>query len=317
MPGRMAIPLPDDFPFRPDQPFTRVQAREAGVPDWRLHQLVKQHVLRRPVRNVYVAASAADSLDLRCRVLGLVVPADGFVCDLTAAWLHAGEKALAPGDHEKVPPISFFRPSGGHRLRNDLTRSGERHVEPHELMEVNGLVVTTPLRTALDGGRLQRTADLRLWQMACMLATGTFTHDRLCGEVARLKGRRGVVLQRELLPRVDAGLASFGEAALLNRWCDAGLPPPETQVEITRDDGSSYFLDLGLPDERFAAEYDGRAWHSSDAQRSHDRERREWIRHHRSWRIGEFTEANTFGQHQNAERLLREAWAEHRGVRYF
>jgi len=62
----MALALPDGFPFRPDQPFTRAQAHEAGVPDWRLHQLVKQDVLRRPARNVYVAACATGSLELRC-----------------------------------------------------------------------------------------------------------------------------------------------------------------------------------------------------------------------------------------------------------
>lgn len=308
----MAFPLPDDFPFRPDQPFTRAQAHEAGVPDWRLHQLVRQHVLRRPVRNLYVAASATDSLQLRCRALGLVVPADGFVCDLTAAWLHAGEKALAPGDHEKVPPISFFRPSGGHPLRNHLTRSGVRRIEPHELVEVHGLVVTTPLRTALDGGRLLGTADRRLWQMSCMLATGTFTHEQLRLEVDRFTGQRGVVLQRELVPRVDAGLGSFGEAALLNRWWDAGLPPPQTQVEIELDDGSSYFLDLGLPDVRFAAEYAGRAWHLSDEQRQRDRGRRQWIREHRAWRIESYPEASAVGPAREATRLLRDAFSAHR-----
>ena len=36
-------------------------------------------------------------------MLGLVLPDDCFVCDRTAAWLHAGDRALAPGEHLDVP----------------------------------------------------------------------------------------------------------------------------------------------------------------------------------------------------------------------
>lgn len=93
-------------------------------------------------------------------------------------------------------------------------------------------------------------------------------------------------------------------------------PTTATQVPIDKGDGTSYFLDLGLPDERFAAEYDGRAWHSTDAQREHDRGRRAWIRTNGGWRIEEYDESHTFGHFQAAERLLRDAFAAHRGVRY-
>lgn len=316
IPSGMPLPLPGDFPLPRDLPFTRGQALAAGLSDWRLRQLVAETRLRRPLRNVYVDASIPDSLRLRCRAVGLVVPTGAFICDLTAGWIHAGEKALAPGDHERIPPISCFRPSDGGTVRNAITTSGERWVLPEDLEEIHGLVVTTPLRTGLDLGRLQRSVDMRLWGMSCMQAVGGFSHDRLCYELDRFKRQRGIVLQRILVERVDPGLQSFGEAALDNRWWDAGLPPPTTQVEVDRGDGASFFLDLGLPEELFAAEYDGRAWHSSDEQRAHDRERRQWIREHRSWRIEEYTEANTFGHFQDADRLLRDAFAAHRGVRY-
>lgn len=312
----MPLPLPDDFPLPPDRPFRRWDAIEAGLTDRMLSRLTQEGRLRRPTRQVYVGAGVPDTLELRCRAIGLVVPRDGFICDLTAAWVHAGDMALAPGDHETVPPVSCFRPSDAGRMRNGMTASGERRMGPDDLVELHGLVVTTPLRTALDLGRLQRTADMRLWGMSCMQHVGGFSHDRLCFEIDRFRRQRGVVLQRVLIERVDPGLQSFGEAALDNRWWDAGLPRPETQVAIERDDGSSYFLDLGLPGEHFAAEYDGRAWHSSVEQREHDRGRRQWIRDHRGWRIESYGEANAFGHHQDAERLLRDAFAAHRGVRY-
>jgi hypothetical protein len=123
----MNLPLPRDFPLPRGLPFTRAQAHEAGITDWALHQVVRERRLRRPVRGVYVDAGSDDSLELRCRAIGLVVPKDGFICDVTAAWIHAGEKALAPGDHEQVPPVSCFRPSDGGTIRTTITTSGGDH----------------------------------------------------------------------------------------------------------------------------------------------------------------------------------------------
>ena len=46
-------------------------------------------------------------------------------------------------------------------------------------------------------------------------------------------------------------------------WLDAGLPAPALQVPVCDDAGwEVYRLDLGLPEIRYAAEYDGVAWHS-------------------------------------------------------
>ena len=84
--------------------------------------------LRRLAQSVYVVASVPDSLELRCEALRLVVPEDTFVCDRTAAWLHAGDRALAPNEHLSIPPLSAFRPSEHGRLRNDLTASGDFQV---------------------------------------------------------------------------------------------------------------------------------------------------------------------------------------------
>ena len=39
-----------------------------------------------------------------------------------------------------------------------------------------------------------------------------------------------------------------------------------------------YRLDMGLPEIKYAAEYDGVEWHSSPQDRAHDRRRRERLR---------------------------------------
>jgi len=280
-------------------PFTTAMAREVGLGYKALHKLTLAGVIRRPIERVYVDASLPDSIELRCRMLRLVVPTDCFVCDRTASWLHAGARALGPNEHLAVPPISCFRPSDAGRLRNDLTASGEREILPRDLMEIHGLVATTPLRTALDLGRLQRTRDLKLHGMDTMLSLGAFTHQEMLTEIPRFNRRRGVVLLRVLAPLADGGSESFGETALRGRWHDAGLPRPETQIPITLNGVEIYRLDMGLEGLLFAAEYEGEAWHGED-RALYDEERRDWLEQQRRWSIEVFRKASVFGHHQDA-----------------
>src|SRR4051812_37775720 len=97
-------------------PFTTAMARDVGLGYKALHRLTISGVLRRSIEGVYVEADVPDSIELRCQMLGLVVPPDCFVCDRSAAWLHAGTRALGPDEHLVVPPISCFRPSDSGRL---------------------------------------------------------------------------------------------------------------------------------------------------------------------------------------------------------
>lgn len=288
------------------RPFTAAMAQDAGLSYKALHRLTAGGHLRRPIGGVYVASDAPDSLELRCQILRLVVPPDCFVCDRTAAWLHAGDRALGPDEHLVVPPISCFRPSDSGRLRNSLTASGEREIGRDDLVEIHGIVATTPLRTALDLGRLQNTLDLRMHGMDTMLSLGVFSHEQLLSQVPRFNRRRGVVALRILAPFADGGSESFGESALRLRWYDAGLPGPRTQIPVEVD-GVVYRLDMGLEDQRCAAEYDGAAWHSTPEQQRRDNERRIRLSDV-GWRIEVFRRSHVFGHHQDAERRLRAAF---------
>lgn len=145
-----------------DAPFTCAQARDSGVARRTLEDLVRRRVLRRPIRGVYLAADIEDCLTSRVACLRLVMPPDCFAADETAAWLYAGSTALGPNADLAPPRAVFFRPRDGGRLRNGLCVSGERSVLPVDLVEVHGLVTPTPLRTALDLGRL-RKRDQAMW----------------------------------------------------------------------------------------------------------------------------------------------------------
>lgn len=288
-----------------ERPFTADEARESGLTSKDLTRAVQEHRLRRPARGLYIPASIPDTLANRCATLSLSVPADAFVCDHTASWLLAGDRALVPNDHLVIPEVSCFRPTTCGRLKRDHVRSGEREISEDELIDLGSLRVTTPLRTALDIGRLARNNDIRLHGMDTMLSLGTFTRDDLLDSLPRFKGYRGVVGLRALAPLADGGAASFGETALRLRWHQAHLPWPATQVEVP---GTPYVLDIGLPDEEFATEYDGVAFHSTPEQVAHDAARRRELSR-RGWVVEPFRKEHVFGQRQTAEQRLRSTYA--------
>jgi hypothetical protein len=263
---------------------------------------------------VYVATQLPDSLALRASVLSLVVPPGSFVCDRSAAWLHGAPAALAPNEHLSVPPVSCFRPADGGRLRNGLAVSGERTVIASDLMELCGILVTTPLRTALDLGRLQPTRDLALAGLDAMLRLRLFDPLELVEAVDRFKGERGVRQLRYLAPLADGDAESPGESALRLRWYDAGLPRPRLQISIVVNGREIFRLDMGLEDWLFAAEYDGKEWHASDEQVEADDSRRLWLRMQRRWQIEVFGNQHVYGLRQNADVRLAHAYAKARAT---
>ncbi len=226
------------------RPFTALEGTELGISVHWLRTWACQGRLRRPVRGVYVRLGVRDTLDLRLQVLRLVVPPDCVVTDRTAAWLWGAPMVLAPGDHLQAPRVSVFAPPG-RRLRNDLSRSGERMFSTEDVVARDGVLVTTPLRTACDVLRLLHR-DQAIAVSDMLASVGAFEVERLSSELVRFKGYRGVIQARALAPLIDAGSGSPGESILRMRWYDAGLPRPTSQVEVAAP-GGSYFVDLGLP----------------------------------------------------------------------
>ena len=243
-------------------------------------------------------------------MLRLVVPCDCFVVDRTAAWLHRVPMALAPNDHLGPPPVAMFRHADHGRLRNALARSGERTVLARDLMEVGGICVTTPLRTALDLGRLLRR-DKALACLDALLRLGVFTLEELLVELGRFKGQRGIRQLRVLAPLADGRAQSPGESVLRLRWIDAGLPRPQLQIEIVEGGRTIYYLDIGLEELLFAVEYDGEDWHSEDDDREYDDDRRDWLSRRRGWLIKPFRSQAVHGR-SDAEVVLMAAYRQAR-----
>jgi len=174
-----------------------------------------------------------------------------------------------------------------------------------DVMDLHGLTVTTPLRTACDLGRL-------LWRYDALAALDQFLrlgvpHDELLEQVSRFKGYRGVIQLRYLAPIADPRAESVAESALRLHWHDARLPPPEIQWRVFDDLGLGvYRLDLALPEAMFGAEYNGEEFHSSEGDREHDEVRLTWLDEQRNWHIEVFDKSHVYAQDGSAVPKLQQ-----------
>jgi hypothetical protein len=283
-------------------PFTLGQAREAGLTPNRLTGLVRAGVLRRLLKGVYVAERVPDSLSLRVAALRLVVPVDGVIVDRTAGWLH-GADVLAPGSHETIPQVAVYL-DRHRRLRNDVAESGHRSLRRDDVMEVGGLRVTTPIRTAWDLGRLLR-GDQAFAAAEALLHLQVFSKDEFLAGIESFRGMRGVVQLRQLAPLTDHRAESPPESILRLRWLESQLPTPQPQLWVVSGSGELLGrLDIGNEEHRLYAEYDGAAWHRSDEDRARDTLRRGRIDDD-GWRGEVFVDTDLFGRRADPWSKLR------------
>lgn len=294
-----------DGPLPVNRPFTLREAQALGVDRVVIRNLLERGALRRVVRGVFVSSGVADTIESRASALALVVPESAVVTDRTAAWLH-GVHILPRSAPTIDPPISMYQREGT-RVRRSGVDGGRRQMVDRDVITIGSVQVTSPLRTALDLGRL-------LWRFDALAALDGFIRvgvpkDELLLEADRFKGFRGVVQLRDLAPLADGRAESPGESALRLHWYDAGLPPPELQWWVHSDDGVPiYRLDLALPDVLFCAEYDGIEFHSDPEAVKRDLSRRVWLTDQRSWLIHVFRHESVYGQMADATSRLAAAY---------
>ncbi|WP_460851887.1 endonuclease domain-containing protein [Nocardioides montaniterrae] len=220
---------------------------------------------------------------------------DGHVfTDRTAALLH-GIDTFTWSEWEAVPQVETCAVRGSRPTKRRQAFGGTRTLEPRDIMQLSGTLVTTPLRTALDLG-------CRLHQRDALAALNAFarlhgiTPAQLTAELPRYRGRRGVVQLRDLVPLVDPRIESFRESWVWFELRTSNLPAPVPQYCVTEDGKEIYRLDFAYPSARVAIEYDGEEFHSSDDRRRADEKRRAWLRRN-GWTVivvrkGDFTGRN-------------------------
>lgn len=256
-------------------PFTSAGALAAGLSRWDLGQLLRDSLVRRPLRDLYIPADVPDDLESRAQAASLVIPAHAVAVDRTAAWIW-GVDARTPSALDLPPRPEFFVLRGHSRLRRSGLDSGERDLAADDIARVGKILVTVPARASLDLG-------CRLGAYDALAAMDAF--DRAHGISAavllpmlpRFRGRRGVVQVRELVPLVDGRVESAGESFVRRAMFEAGLPMPQPQYTVMLH-GITYRLDLAYPRLKICIEYDGEEFHDSDEARLRDERRRRRLR---------------------------------------
>lgn len=184
-------------------------------------------------------------------------------CMGTAAELH-GFDIEQDGVLHVLDPGVRIRPTTGlmvhQRLGAPLRRVGDR-------------LATAPAWTAVEIARTQHRRRL-LATLDATLRSGVCTAVDLSKAVDEQKGRRGIVVVRELLPLADARAESPMESEARLVFLDGGLPAPVLQHEIVDGWGQLWRVDFAWPDAKVAAEYDSMEWHANPRQWKRDRLKR-------------------------------------------
>lgn len=281
------------LPIELSEPFTARDLPRLDMTRRRLRTLLADGGVRRVVNGVYVPTALGDDLEIRARAVALVLPDGSVACDRTAAWLH-GVDLYTYAEHDAGLLVEMCVGPGRDASGRHGVGGHRRTLLPEEVIELNGVAVTTPLRTAVDLACILHRRDALAGLDAFRRLHGLRPDELNAMAQDRFRGRRGVIQARNLISHSDPRAESIRESWVRITIIDAGLPVPDVQVWITVDGVPTYRLDLAYPRKRIAVEYDGFEPHEATEELIRQtEERRAWLRAH-GWTVivvrnGEFT----------------------------
>lgn len=143
-----------------------------------------------------------------------------------------------------------------------------RNLDGRDLCTKDHIPITTVARTLIDVAASRPEAVEGALSDAIVRAKTRRYRIETTLARAGTRGCPGAVLLRRLLAELDVPTESVLEDAFLALVRRSGLPEPQRQVPVG---GGRYRLDFGWRPAMFAVETDGGAFHSSPADRRHDR----------------------------------------------
>jgi hypothetical protein len=202
--------------------------------------------------DVYVPKLVAPSLEQKTLGAWLWSARNGVITGRAAAAIHGALWVSAATPIEMIWRCG--RPPPGILVRDE-------RIDAEEIMQIDGVSVTTPERTAFDLAR-HLPRDLAVQHLDSLArATGLTTADALL-LAEKYPRARGMPRARLALALMDAGAQSPRETSLRLVLIDGGLPAPRTQIRVT-DGVSEAFIDMGYDEPMVGLDYEG-AHHSED-----------------------------------------------------
>jgi hypothetical protein len=161
-------------------------------------------------------------------------------------------------DGTTLQPVLLLSPTRQHPAPRPGVRVFRSRLEARDVCTVEGIRVTSPLRTAFDLARAGSVEDGVVALDAVVRDLG-LTKGALAEFVRQHPKYRGVPVAREVLRLVDPGARSPGESRLRFVWVvEAGLPPPQVNPYIVDERGEIVAMADLLDDATgLVAEYDG------------------------------------------------------------
>ncbi len=213
---------------------------------------------------IRVPASALAALpDQRRNVLRILAVAltwtiGGVVSHQSAAVVHGLPSATSRAAHVHaiVPPASGGRSSGSVRRHAII-------LHPDEVATVNGLRVTTLVRTVADlAATLTRATAVAIADAAMSARrSAPVTREELLQQVARRRddnARRGVARIESVAEFADGRAESPKESESRVVIAELGFAAPELQFEVFDEDGLAGRADFGWEQCKTVGEYDGK-----------------------------------------------------------
>jgi len=241
-----------------DEPFSGRVALAAGIVT--RHRLARDFVHLH--RDVYIRRGIPATPLLRAKAAWLWSQGRGVLAGVSAAAVH-GTGWLDPDAAAELVRAEHVRSVPGISVRR---------APRLETCVVDGMVVTTPAQTAFDIGR--RMPLDRAIETIDALCNATGLKVLEIEELAtRSKGAHGIGAVPQVLALVDGGAASPPETRTRLLLVRAGLPSPETQLEIFGDTGFVARADMGWRQWRVLVEYDGAHHWTDPTQRTRDIDR--------------------------------------------
>jgi very-short-patch-repair endonuclease len=211
-----------------------------------------------------------DTRAVRLAAVRLILGPHAFICGPTAAWVHGIDVQDPRSDLIWIGYRDGARPRPRQGCAVQMVSMADE-----ELVTLDGVAMTSPLRTAFDCARWLPLVEGVVVADALSHA-GVIGLAELARFVASHRGLRGVRRADQVIGLADDGSESAMESRVRVLIVRAGLPRPETQVVIT--DAYGRFVaraDLAYRLQRLAIEYDG-VWHWE--QRRDDDRRRDAMR---------------------------------------
>jgi len=233
---------------------------------------------RRLFEDVYVAAEVPVDLALRSRAAHLLVAGRGVLAGHSAAEVVGASCGPADAPAEVALPAGCLLRQPGLRVHRGL-------LDPDEVTTVDGIGVTTRVRTAYDLARRAPSLVEAVVALDALATTDPRAPGGACApaDVLGLRSRHLGARNSRNLPGVVALADPPAESPMETRTRLAlvlnGLPRPVSQLEV-RGAGHRHYLDLGYPEYLVGVEYDG------GGHRDAEQARRDLERQHRLSQLG-------------------------------